>query len=151
MGLGRCAPEAHLFLCLICLRESNLINFWLGSTDPLKKLLAPLFQRSKKYTPSLQASYKSLFPIFPKSRKSMPLLKYYKSRCSLFQTKKSMSPLQDYFKSIFQVHISLTVAKKRVSIITNFHRNRISKKLAIFQSNFLTKFQRKWIEMSDLG
>ena len=124
----KCGPRALCargprFLCLIYAWESNLINFWLGSTDPLKKVLAPFFKDQKSTRPLSKHRTNPCSPFFQNQESLCPFSNTIKVAAPFFQSKKSMSPLQDYFKSIFQVHISLTVAKKRVSIITKFHLN----------------------------
>ena len=63
------APEAHVFLCLICLRESNLINFWRGSTRPTQKSPCPPFSKIKKVHTLSPSIVQILVPHFSKIKK----------------------------------------------------------------------------------
>ena len=117
-----CARGPRFFMPYMLERAISLI-FGLVVQTHSKKSLSPFFKDQKSTRPLSKHRTNPCSPFFQNQESLCPFSNTIKVAAPFFQTKKSMSPLQDYFKSIFQVHISLTVAKKRVSIITNFHRN----------------------------
>ena len=120
---GAVRPRPTFFYALYMLERAISLIFGLVVQTHSKKSLSPFFKDQKSTRPLSKHRTNPCSPFFQNQESLCPFSNTIKVAAPFFQSKKSMSPLQDYFKSIFQVHISLTVAKKRVSIITKFHLN----------------------------